>query len=98
MEGCHQRDMTVRSALALRQQFMVHRDVLEKVEVYRYLGHLLLQDDDDIQAVQSQLCKACGMWAWVGKVLCKENAPPRTSAKFYKAIVQSFLLYRRCGS
>ena len=47
----HQRDMAVRSALALRQQFMVHGDVLERVEIFRYLGRLLSQDDDDIQAV-----------------------------------------------
>jgi hypothetical protein len=54
---------------------------------------LLSQDDNDIQAVQSQLCKARGTWARVGQVLRKENAPPRVSAKFYKAIVQSVLLY-----
>jgi len=71
----HQRDMAVRSALALCQQFTVHGDVLERVEVFRYLGRLLLQDDDDIQAVQNQLCKARGMWARVGQVLRKENAP-----------------------
>jgi hypothetical protein len=47
----HQTDMAVRSALALCQQFTVHGDVLEKVEVFRYLGRLLSQDDDDIQAV-----------------------------------------------
>ena len=46
----HQWEMAVRSALALRQQFMVHGDVLERVEVFRYLGRLLSQDDDDIQA------------------------------------------------
>ncbi len=91
-EQCHQQDMAVRSALALRHQFMVHKDVLEKVKVYRYLGRLLLQDDNDIQALQSQLCKAYGMWARVGQVLHRENAPARTSAKFYKAIVQSILL------
>jgi len=79
----HQRDM----------QFTVHGDVLERVEVFRYLGCLLSQDDDDIQAVRSQLCKARGTWARVGQVLCKENAPPRVSAKFYKAIVKSILLY-----
>jgi hypothetical protein len=88
----HQRDMAVRSALALRQQFMVYGDVLERVEVFRYLGRLLSQDDDDIQAVRSQLRKAHGTWARVGQVLRKENAPPRVSAKFYKAIVQSVLL------
>jgi hypothetical protein len=72
----HQRDMAVRSALVLRQQFTVHEDVLERVEVFRYLSRLLLQDDDDIQAVQSQLPKAHGTWARVGQVLRKENAPP----------------------
>ena len=56
----HQRDMGVQSALALHQQFTVHGDVLEQVKVFRYLGCLLSQDDDDIQAVQSQLCKAYG--------------------------------------
>ena len=49
--------------------FMVHGDMLERVEVFRYLGHLLSQDDDDIQAVRSQLCKALGTWARVGQVL-----------------------------
>jgi hypothetical protein len=90
---CHQRDMAVRSALALRQQFTVHGDVLERVDVFWYLGRLLSQDDDDIQAVRSQLCKARGTWARIGQVLRRENAPPRVSAKFYKAIVQSVLLY-----
>ena len=89
----HQRDMAVRLALALCQQFTVHGDVLERVEVFRYLGRLLSQNDDDIQAVRSQLCKARGTWARVGQVLRRENAPPRVSAKFYKAIVQSVLLY-----
>jgi hypothetical protein len=42
MEQHHQRDMAVRSALALRQQLMVHGDVLEKVEIYWFLGCLLL--------------------------------------------------------
>ncbi len=65
----HQRDMAVHSALALRQQFTVHGDVLERVEVFQYLGRLLSQDDNDIRAMWSQLCKARGMWAWVGQVL-----------------------------
>ncbi len=86
----HQRDMAVQSALALHQQFTVHGDVFK---VFRYLGRLLSQDDNDIQAMQSQLCKARGTWARVRQVLLKKNAPLRVSAKFYKAIiVQSVLL------
>ncbi len=92
-ERRHQRDMAVQSALALCKQFTVYGNVLEKVEVYRYLGCLLSQDNDDVQAMRSQLCKARGMWARVGQVLRRKNAPPRTSAKFYQAIVQSILLY-----
>jgi hypothetical protein len=91
-ERHHQQDMAVHSALALHKQFTVHRDVLDKVEVYRYLGCLLLQDDNDVHAMRSQLCKARGMWARFGQVLCRENAPPRTGTKFYMAIVQSVLL------
>jgi hypothetical protein len=45
-ERQHQRDMAVQSALALRQQFTVHGDILGRVEVFRYLGCLLLQDDN----------------------------------------------------
>jgi hypothetical protein len=56
----HQQDMAVRSALDLRQQFTMNGDVQEKVKVFRYLGRLLLQDDDDVQAMQSQLRRARG--------------------------------------
>ena len=85
--------MAVQSALALHQQLTVHGDILERVKVFWYLSRLLLQDDEDIQAVQSQLHKARGMWARIRQVLQKENSPPRVSAKFYKAIIQSVLLY-----
>jgi hypothetical protein len=44
---CLQWNMAVQSALALHQRFTVHGDVLERVEVFRYLGRLLSQDDDD---------------------------------------------------
>jgi hypothetical protein len=44
-------EAAVTSALALRQQFSVYGDVLEQVEVFKYLGRLLAQDDDDIRAI-----------------------------------------------
>ena len=70
-------------ALALRQQFSVNGEALEQVEVFRYLGRLLAQDDDDIQAICAQLRKARGTWAPVGQVLWAENVPPWVAAKFY---------------
>jgi len=92
-ERQHQRDMAVvRSALALCEQFHVHGQVLERVEVYKYLGRLLSQDDEDVQAVCAQIRKARATWARVS-VLRAQNATPRISAKFYVAVVQSLLLY-----
>jgi hypothetical protein len=88
-----QRELAVRSALALRHQFSVHRDVLECIEVFKYLGCMLAQDDDNAQAIQQQLQKAWGVWARVGQVLHGENTAPRIAAKFYKAVVQAILLY-----
>jgi hypothetical protein len=46
-----QKESAVHSALALRCQFSVHGDVLERVEVFKYLGRLLAQDDNDKQAI-----------------------------------------------
>ncbi len=93
VEWRQQRDAAVMSALALWQQFSVHGEALERVEVFKYLGHLLAQDDDNIQAIRAQLRKARATWARVGQVLRVENVPPRVAAKFYKAVVQNVLLF-----
>jgi hypothetical protein len=88
-----QRDSTITPALALPQLFYVEGEVLKKVELFRYLGRILAQDDDDVRAVRSQIKKAWVIWARVGQVLQADNTPPKVSTKFYKAVVQSVLLY-----
>jgi hypothetical protein len=88
-----QRDSAVSAALALCKLFHVEREVLEKVYLFRYLGRVLAQDDDDVRAVRQQIKKARGIWARVGQVLMADNTPPKTSTKFYKAVMQSVLLY-----
>jgi hypothetical protein len=80
-------------ALALRHEFNVDRTVLERVKVFKYLGRLLAQDDDDAQAIRQQMRKARGVWAQVGQVLRGENVMPWVAATFYKAVVQAILLY-----
>ena len=55
-----QREAAVTSSLALRCTFTVHGDVLERVEVFQYLGRLLTQDDNDIQAVHSKSARLGG--------------------------------------
>ncbi len=52
--------------LALRCIFQVHGDVLERVKVFKYLGCLLAQDSNDVQAVHQQLCKVRTVWAHIG--------------------------------
>jgi hypothetical protein len=46
-----QGESAVRLALALRCQFLVHGNLLEHIEVFKYLGRLLAQDYDDAQAI-----------------------------------------------
>jgi hypothetical protein len=46
-----QRELAVHSALALCHQFSAHGDALERVEVFKYLGCLLAQDDDNAEAI-----------------------------------------------
>jgi hypothetical protein len=58
-EHQQQWEVAVTSALALCQQFTVHGDALERVEVYKYLGRMMAQDNDDTQALHVQLQKAC---------------------------------------
>ena len=88
-----QRDSAITSALALRQLFYVEGEVLEKVESFRYLRRIPIQDDEDVRAVQNKIKKAWGIWVQVGQVLQTDNTPPNVSTKFYKAVVQSVLLY-----
>ena len=88
-----QLEAAVASAHALRQTFAVGEDVLERVEVFKYLGRLLSMDDNDAQAVRAQLRKARKVWARVGTVLKGEHASPKVCAKFYRAVVQAVLLY-----
>jgi hypothetical protein len=56
-----QREAAITSALALRREFTVGEgntiQVLERVKVFKYLGRLLAQDDDDVQAIRNQIGK-----------------------------------------
>ncbi len=88
-----QQEVAVTSALALRQPFTVHGDVLERVEVYKYLGRMMAQDNDNLQAICKQLWKARSTWVWVGQVLWSKNALPFVAVQFYQAIIQAILLY-----
>jgi hypothetical protein len=61
MEQWFQQESAISLALALWHEFTVNGSVLEPVEVFKYLGPLLAQDDDDAQAIRQQMWKAWGV-------------------------------------
>jgi hypothetical protein len=93
VERRKQQEAAITSVLALRQQFSVHGNMLEQVEVFKYLWRLLAQDDNNIRAIRAQLQKARATWSRVGQVLWAENISPQVAVKFYKAVIQAVLLY-----
>jgi len=66
---------------------------LESVSSFKCLGRIISADDSDVPAVVSNIQKARGRWAMVTRILTREGASPKVSAMFYKAVVQSVLLF-----
>ncbi len=54
---------------------------------------MLIDDDEDVRAVSRNLQRARGKWGRISKILSREGTDSKTMASFYKAIVQSVLLY-----
>ena len=88
-----QRKAVSDSAKALEAKFFAYGVELERVEVFKYLGRLIAYDDEDTHAVRGNLKKAWRVWALISHVLRAENASPRVCGIFYKATVQSVLLF-----
>jgi hypothetical protein len=58
------------------------------------LGRIVSEDDDDTTpAIEANLKNAKAKWAMFKKLLRREHASRRVMGHFYKAIVQSILLY-----
>jgi hypothetical protein len=83
----------VQSHKALQQTFKVYGAELKRVEVFKYLGRLLAYDDNDAQVVRGNLKKARGVWTRLSRMIRAENASPHACSIFYKAAVQSILLF-----
>ena len=66
---------------------------LGKVHEFRYLGRILTERDSDMPALYRNLTRARQRWAQLSRLLVREGATPRVSGNFYKAIVQSVLLF-----
>ncbi len=79
--------------LALQESFTAYGDKLERVEVFKYLGRLLANDNNVAQAVRGNIKTAQGIWARLSHMIRSENASPCARGVFYKATVQSLLLF-----
>jgi hypothetical protein len=93
--GCksRQRVASEEARLASETVFTVKGAPLESVKVFKYLGRPLSSTDDEWPAIYRNLTRARKRWAQVSRVLVREGADPKTAAMFYKAVVQSVLLY-----
>ena len=80
-----------RGAASVR--FTALGEEIENVPSFRYLGRPLSSTDNDWTAILSNLAKARKRWARVSVVLRRTCLGPRVAAMFYKAIVQSVLLF-----
>jgi hypothetical protein len=87
-----QHEATETARIALAQLFMAYGDKLERVEVFIYLGWLMVYDDNNIQARWANLAKARKSWGQVSCALRAENALPKVWGMFYKATVRTVLL------
>jgi len=61
--------------------------------MFQYLGRPLSSTDDNWPAIYKNLSNARKHWGVVSRVWTREGADPRVMAMFYKAVVQSVLLY-----
>jgi hypothetical protein len=66
---------------------------IEMVTTFKYLGRILTSRDNDWEAAYWHMKKAKQRWATISRVLACESASPRVSALFYKAVIQTVLLY-----
>jgi phage FluMu protein Com len=88
-----QQQAAVNSARALDVTFKAYGQSLERVEVFKYLGRLLAMDDNDMPAVRANLKKARKCWTMFSRLLTGENMSPRVCGMFYRAVIQSVLLF-----
>ena len=67
---------------------------LESTPTFSYLGCTIAYNNSDWAAVYNNLWKAQSHWVMVSGVLVKAGAMVQARVMFYKAVVQSVLVYR----
>ena len=73
--------------------FTIQGEEVERVDQFRHLGRPILANDQDTGAIQYNLKRAQAKWQTLARVLAVEGVKPKVTGMFYKAVVQSVLLY-----
>lgn len=92
-ERNRRRILNLRHKQDLQHCFYIGNQDLATVHSFPYLGRIITSDNDDRPAVCSNLSKAKKKWGRIRTILKKETSSNKTMANFYKAVVQSVLLY-----
>jgi hypothetical protein len=87
------RDAEQRAHQAASLEFHIGTTQIEMVDNFLYLGRPTLANDSDMGAMRYNLHKARKKWQMLSRLLVREGAKPRVMGLFYKAVVQSVLLY-----
>ena len=68
-------------------------EYIEGVQAFKYLEWILDRSEDDWPEVLWNFGKDHRVWNRLGKLLRTEGAEPRVSVMFYRAVVQTVLLF-----
>jgi hypothetical protein len=93
VERKHKRQLDIDNERAQEISLSVEGSELEQVDGFRYLGRQLVATGDNWPAVVSNLARARARWAQVSHILTRQYVSPKLAEYFYKAVVQSVLLY-----
>ena len=69
-------------------------DLLDSVSTFPCLGHTIVFNKSDCEALYLNLRKVQRRWGLVSGVLVKAGETVQVREMFYKAVVQAFLIYR----
>jgi hypothetical protein len=71
----------------------INDTVIENVDTFKYLGRPISATSTDTVAINYNLRKARKTWGRISTILKREGANTKTMGNFYKAVVQSTMLY-----
>ena len=61
--------------------------------MFKYLGRVLTEGDDDWAEVAGNLSKSRKSWVRMTLILRREGADPKVSGLFFNAVVQAVLIF-----